>query len=150
MASLKDARKAINEIDNEMAVLFEKRMAAAREIAEYKREHGLPILDTAREEEVIRRNSELIEDDEMREYYVNFLKGNMAVSRSYQSRLLEGMRVAYSGTEGAFAHIATMKLFPTAKKVAYGDFEKAYRAVVEGECDVVVLPLENSYNGEVG
>ena len=150
MASLKDARKAINEIDKEMAALFEKRMAAAREIAEYKREHGLPILDSAREEEVIRRNSELIEDDEMREYYVNFLKGNMAVSRSYQSRLLEGMRVAYSGTEGAFAHIATMKLFPTAKKVAYGDFEKAYRAVVDGECDVVVLPLENSYNGEVG
>lgn len=150
MASLKDARKAINEIDKEMAELFVKRMAAAKEVAEYKREHGLPIFDAAREDDIIRRNSELIEEDEIRAYYVNFLKNNMSVSKAYQSKLLEGMRVAYSGTEGAFAHIATKRLFPTARNVAYGSFEMAYRAVECGECDAVVLPLENSYNGEVG
>ena len=150
MASLKDARKKINEIDKEMAQLFVKRMDAAREVAEYKKENGLAIFDAAREEEVIRRNSELVEDTEIRAYYVNFLKNNMAVSRAYQDKLMNGMRVAYSGTEGAFAHIATNKLFPTAKKIAYGDFTAAYRAVEDGECDVCVLPLENSYNGEVG
>ena len=52
--------------------------------------------------------------------------------------------------EGAFAHIATGKLFPTAQKVAYGDFSAAYCAVESGECDAAVLPVENSYNGEVG
>ena len=83
-------------------------------------------------------------------YYVNFLRNNMAVSRAYQDKLMEGMKVAYSGTEGAFAHIATSKLFPTARKIAYGDFQSAYRAVECGECDVAVLPTENSYNGEVG
>ncbi len=60
------------------------------------------------------------------------------------------MKVAYCGTEGAFAHIATGKLFPTARKLAYKDFESAYRAVETGECDCAVLPVENSYNGEVG
>ena len=150
MASLNEARKKINEIDKEMADLFVRRMEAAAEIAQYKSEHGLPIFDAAREEDVIRRNSEMVESDEIRAYYVNFLKNNMAVSRSYQSKLLEGMKVAYSGTEGAFAHIATTRLFPTAKKIAYGDFDSAYRAVVDGECDAVVLPVENSYNGEVG
>ena len=74
----------------------------------------------------------------------------MAVSREYQTRLMEGMRVAYSGTKGAFAHIAADKLYPSAKKVAFGDFGSAYRAVESGECDVCVLPVENSYNGEVG
>jgi chorismate mutase/prephenate dehydratase len=74
----------------------------------------------------------------------------MAISRAYQSRLLEGMKAAYCGTEGAFAHIATGKLFPTAQRVAYGNFTDAYRAVENGECDVAVLPVENSYNGEVG
>ena len=63
---------------------------------------------------------------------------------------MSGAKVAYSGTEGAFAHIASSKLFPSARKIPYADFSAAYKAVVDGECDSVVLPLENSYNGEVG
>lgn len=147
---LKKAREIINSTDREMARLFVERMRAAEMVAEYKREHGLEILDAKREAEVIERNSELIEDDELRSYYVRFIEQTMAISRSYQSRILEGMTVAYAGTEGAFAHLATMKLFPSAKKVSYGNFESAYRAVESGECDVAVLPIENSYNGEVG
>ena len=147
---LKKAREIINKVDKEMAALFVERMRASELVAEYKSANGLKIFDPVREEEVIRRNSELIEDDTLRAYYVNFLKETMKISRSYQSELLEGMRVAYSGTEGAFAHIAASKLFPTARKIGYGNFENAYNAVVAGECDVAVLPIENSYNGEVG
>ena len=148
--SLDRARKEINEIDKEMAALFVRRMKAAEAVAEYKKQRGLAILDEARENEVIQRNSALINEDVIREYYVNFLRDTMAVSRAYQSRLMEGMKVAFSGTEGAFAHIAACKLYPTAKKIAFGDFAEAYRAVERGECDVAVLPVENSYNGEVG
>ena len=148
--SLDKARKIINEVDEKMAELFVRRMQAAELVAEYKKERGLAILDEAREEEVVRRNSAFVEDETLREYYVNFLRGNMAISRAYQSRLMEGMRVAYSGTEGAFAHIAANKLYPSAKKIAFGDFAEAYRAVEKGECDIAVLPVENSYNGEVG
>ncbi len=150
MDLLEQARQIINDVDTEMAKLFVRRMEAAEMVATYKKEHGLPILDSAREDEVIRRGASRVENDELREYYVNFIKNNMAISRAYQSRLHNGMRVAYSGTEGAFAHIATRKLFPTAEKVAYNDFVAAYRAVEDGECDVAVLPTENSYNGEVG
>ena len=148
--SLDKARKEINEIDRQMAELFVRRMKAAEAVAEYKKERGLAILDEVRENEVIVRNSAFVEDDGIREYYVSFLRNTMAVSRAYQSRLMEGMRVAFSGTEGAFAHIAACKLYPTAKKIAFGDFAEAYRAVERGECDVAVLPVENSYNGEVG
>ena len=148
--SLDEARKIINEVDGEMAKLFVKRMKAAEMVADYKRERGLAIYDALREDEVVRRNSELVENEEIREYYINFLKNNMAVSRAYQFRLMEGMRVSYSGTIGAFAHIATEKLYPTAKKIAYPNFGAAYRAVENGECDICVLPVENSYNGEVG
>jgi len=150
MSALEDARRVINETDAKMAQLFVARMEAAKVVAEYKKEHGLPILDAKREEEVINKNAQLIEDSVIREYYVNFLKGNIAVSRDYQERLLSGMKVAYCGTEGAFAHIATGKLFTTAQKVAFSDFESAYMSVVNGECDVAVLPIENSFNGEVG
>ncbi len=150
MDLLEQARGIINEVDSEMARLFVRRMEAAAMVAEYKKEHGLPVLDTIREEEVIRRGASRVENDELLAYYVNFIRNNMELSRAYQHKLLEGMRVAYSGTEGAFAHIASGKLFPTAQRVAYGDFASAYRAVERGECDACVLPVENSYNGEVG
>ena len=148
--SLEEARKIINEVDAEMAQLFVRRMRAAEMVADYKQRHALPILDPAREEAVVRKNAVLVEDETLREYYVNFIRENMAISRAYQHRLLNGMRVAYCGTEGAFAHIASGKMFPDSERVAFGDFKSAYRAVEKGECDVAVLPLENSYNGEVG
>ena len=147
---LDEARREINEADAAMAELFVRRMRAAEKVAQYKKEHALPILDAEREAAVVQKNARLVEDETLREYYVNFIKSNMAISRAYQSRLLEGMRVAYCGTEGAFAHIAAGKMYPTAQRAAYGDFKSAYQAVERGDCDVAVLPLENSYNGEVG
>ena len=149
MTKLDEARKIINSVDEKMAELFTERMRAVETVFEYKREHGLQILDEAREAEVIKKNSERIEDTTLREYYINFLKDNMAISRQYQERLMSGIKVAYSGTEGAFAHIATNKVFPTSRKVAYEDFASAYNAVVSGECDSALIPIENSSNGEV-
>ena len=150
MNLLEEARIEINAVDKELAVLFEKRMRAAEKVATYKKEHGLPILDAAREAAVIERGASLIEDEDLRGYYVQFLQSTMQISRAYQSRLLDGMCVAYCGTEGAFAHIASRKLFPDAKHIAFSDFERAYLAVTSGECDACVLPVENSSNGEVG
>lgn len=150
MNLLEQARETIDCVDKEMAKLFEKRMRAAELVAEYKKTHALPIFDKEREEALIKKNSELIEDKALREYYVKFTESTMNISKSYQYRIMQGMRAAYCGTEGAFAHIATGKIFPTAERVAFGDFASAYNAVVNGECDAAVLPVENSYNGEVG
>ncbi len=150
MDLLQEARKIINDVDAQMAELFVQRMRAAEMVAEYKKDHGMPILDAEREEIVIRNGSARVEDDRLREYYIDFMRDTMAVSRRYQQRLLHGMKVAYCGTEGAFAHIAADKLFHDAQKVPFADFKAAYDSVVNGQCDVVVLPLENSYAGEVG
>lgn len=150
MDLLEEARKIINEVDAEMAELFVKRMKAVEMVAEHKKTYGLPVLDEAREAAVIRKGSERVDDETLREYYVNFIQNNMAISRNYQFRILEGMKVAYCGTEGAFAHIATGKMFPSAQSIPYGDFAAAYNAVERGDCDAAVLPIENSYNGEVG
>lgn len=150
MTELETARQIINSVDKQMAELFEQRMDAAKKVAEYKRLHGIQVTDTAREAEVIKRNSELIKNEDYKSYYINFLQHNMDVSKNYQHRLLEGMRVAFSGVEGAFANIAANKVFPDAVAVPYPDFKSAYNSVVEGESDCVILPIENSYNGDVG
>ena len=60
------------------------------------------------------------------------------------------MKIAYSGIEGAFAHIAARRIFPKQELRAFGDFRSAYEAVEKGKCDYAVLPIENSYAGEVG
>lgn len=150
MSELDNTRKKINTIDKEIAKLFEERMMCSKEVAEYKIKHAMPIFDATREHEVIENNAKNIENDIVREYYINFLKQTMDISKQYQARLINGMRVAYSGVEGAFAHIAAMKMFPEATYVSYPNFTEAYNATVNGDCDTCVLPLENSYAGDVG
>ncbi len=86
---LLEARETINGIDRDMARLFERRMETVRRISEYKRAHGLPIFDAAREQAVIRRNSALIADETLREEYVRFLHAVMDISKDYQYRLAE-------------------------------------------------------------
>ena len=147
---LERARVIINEVDAKMAELFVQRMRAAEMVYEHKKEYGLPILDQKREDAVIERNSALVEDEALKGYYIDYLKHMMSVSRAYQSRLQSGLRVAYSGVEGAFAHIAAGRIFPDGNLISHSDFKAAYDAVVKGECDVAVLPIENSYAGEVG
>ena len=147
---LEAARRRINELDEKMAELFVARMRAAEEVCAYKMERGLPILDPVRENEVIERNAALVEDEVLKGYYIDYLKHLMSVSRAYQSRLQSGIKVAYSGVEGAFAHIAAGRIFPNGNRIPYGDFKAAYDSVVNGESDVAVLPIENSYAGEVG
>lgn len=150
MNDLENARKEITRIDAEMARLFEERMNQCVKIAAYKKERGLSIRDTAREDALISRNSQLIQNSEIENYYVPFLKNTIDLSCRYQSRLMNGMRVSYSGVEGAFAHIAAKKMFPDAELIACRDFASAYQAVESGEYDCAVLPLENSSAGEVG
>ncbi len=150
MTDLDKARQEINNIDRQMAKLFEERMKAAKTVAEYKKIHGLQVFDHQRELEVIERNSSLIETEELKPYYVNYLQATMEISKSYQHRLLEGMRVAFSGVSGAFAQIAAKKIFPDANAVAFQDFKSAYNSVVEGTTDCAILPIENSFNGDVG
>ena len=147
---LDEARKIINEVDLQMAELFVKRMRAAEMVYEHKKEFGLPILDQDRENEVVEKNSEVIEDDVLKEYYIDYIKNIMSISRAYQYRMQLGLKVAYSGVEGAFAHIAAGRIFGSSNRVSYRDFKSAYDAVVKGEADAVVLPIENSYAGEVG
>lgn len=147
---LEEARKIINEVDAQMAELFVKRMRAAEMVYEHKKEFGLPILDQKREDAVIEKNSALVEDIVLKNYYIDYLKHLMSISRAYQYRMQSGLKVAYSGVEGAFAHIAAGRIFPQGNRVSYSDFKAAYQSVVSGESDVAVLPIENSYAGEVG
>ena len=49
MKTIEELRQEINQIDKEMAELFNKRMECAKNIAIYKKENNLPIFDKTRE-----------------------------------------------------------------------------------------------------
>ena len=147
---LEKAREIIDKVDSQMAELFIQRMKAVETVFEYKKTYGLPIYDKKREDAVIEKNSSLIDDAVIKEYYTDYLKNLMAVSRAYQHRLQNGLKVAYSGVEGAFAHIAAGRIFPDSDRISFRDFRAAYNSVLNGEADIAVLPIENSYAGEVG
>ncbi len=149
MDGLKEAREKINGIDREMAELFCRRMAESAKVAAYKRERGLPVLDVGREAELLSKNLEYLDDPALAPYYKTVFRSVLDASRRYQTKLNSGARVAYSGVPGAFANIAARRIFPEADAVPFGSFHSAYESVVSGECDCAVLPIENSYAGDV-
>ena len=63
---------------------------------------------------------------------------------------MNGMKVAYGGTEGAYAYIAAKRLFPGTQLISMSDFGQAYASVESGENDCAVIPIENSMAGDVG
>lgn len=144
-----EARNRISEIDKKIAELFEDRMNASKVVAEYKKVNGIPVEDKEREKLLLEKNSNYIVDDEIRSYYVNYQKYMMKLSKDFQHKILDGTRVAFSGVKGAFAEIAVKKIFPDCVPVGYKDFKSAYKAVENGECECAVLPIENSYEGDV-
>lgn len=150
MNELEQARLEINQIDLEMAKLFERRMQAAGAIAKYKKENGLPIRDLVREKDWVVNCQGRVETPEIESYYVPFVKSVVDLACDYQAQLLTERRVAYSGVEGAYAYLVAKQMFPEAKLIPQPDFVTAYKSVERGENDCVVLPLENSYEGEVG
>ena len=86
---LQQARVKINEIDAQMAELFEQRMQAVIQVAEYKKAHDMPILDETREAQVIEKGCQRIQQEELKEYYRELLIKQMELSRRYQKKLLE-------------------------------------------------------------
>ncbi|MFT4310771.1 MAG: chorismate mutase [Candidatus Woesearchaeota archaeon] len=50
---LQHIRKHIDDIDNDILNLIAQRMSYMHKVAQYKKEHGLPIFDVQREEQLL-------------------------------------------------------------------------------------------------
>ena len=163
-------REEINETDEEIVALFKKRMNIAASVAEYKKEHGLPVLDAARERALLERISQMA-GEEFGGYARTLYHTMMDVSKAYQQTKLNPesaiyneikdalentpklfpnrARVACQGVEGAYSQIAAEKLFELPTINYYPSFEGVFSAIERGECRYGVLPIENSTAGSV-
>ena len=82
MDALEQARDEIDTVDAQLAALFERRMAAVLQVAEYKRAHGLPVYDAARETAVLEKAAARIQDPALRPYYKDHVQNLMDVANS--------------------------------------------------------------------
>ena len=165
-----ECRKEIDGIDERLTELFVRRMDVAGEIAEYKKEHGLPVLDAGRERDKL--SAILSQTPENMSEYVSLLYQMIfELSRSYQQSLIGGageltarityaientprlfpsrVPVACQGVEGAYSQLACDKLVRDANIMFLSSFEAVFSAVENGLCRYGVVPLENSTAGSV-
>lgn len=83
---LADYRKELDETDAQLLELFKKRMSTVKNIAEYKKENNLPVLQQGREREILAAAAAGA-GEELEDYARTFFSTLMDVSRSYQERL---------------------------------------------------------------
>jgi prephenate dehydratase len=62
---------------------------------------------------------------------------------------MEGMRIAFQGTEGAYSEEALLKTFPGAMPLGFPTFHQVFEAVEGGEADLGVVPVENTTAGSI-
>ncbi len=81
-------RTHIDDIDVQIAQLFERRMEVASNIAQYKRIHNMPIFDPVREEAVLHSRKSLV-NEKLQPYFQKFMKDLMNVSKEYQHNQID-------------------------------------------------------------
>lgn len=89
MNKLEEGRVIINEVDDQIVKLFEKRMHAVEGILEYKKENNLPVFDSSREKANIEKGISKLDDKNLSEYFTDFYQHLMDVSKDYQKDLLK-------------------------------------------------------------
>ena len=87
MMDIKDLRKEIDEIDEEIVRAFNRRMEISGKIAGYKKERSLPVFDSVREDEKIEALRKLSEE-EFAVYTEKLYRHIFDLSREYQSDLI--------------------------------------------------------------
>ena len=167
---IKELRNEIDQIDDQIVKLFGQRMDVASRIADYKKEHNLPIFVPAREREKLQDVSEKA-GPEMANYTRVLYSMLFELSRSYQSKqnsektqlyhnILHAIEntsklfpqapmVACQGVEGAYSQIACERIFKAPFIMYFKNFEGVFNAIDQGLCQYGILPLENSTAGSV-
>lgn len=163
---LSDIRKKIDEIDKDLLTKFIERMDCTRQVAEYKTEHNIPVLNSAREQEILDSVAE--KSGTLSNATVMLFRTIMNISRGAQYPIVtknspvhdelkaaramkfNPKKIGFQGTDGSYSQIAAKKLFGNAESMKnYQHFEDVFKAVANGEIDCGVLPAENSYAGSV-
>lgn len=170
MTALDDYRKELDQIDEQMVQLLERRMRTAERIAQYKIENNVPVLDALREREILDRITRNATPDMA--FYTRTMYSNiMEMSKDHQRKavqqdtpLVKSIKqaledtpkvfpatatIACAGVLGAYAQQACDKLFKMPQIMYMKNFNGVFAAIENGLCQYGVIPVENSTAGSV-
>lgn len=164
--TLDEVRREIDSIDNQLIDLLVRRMTCSEEVAAIKQREHLPVLNTAREEEILRQVGE--KGGEFGGALQTIFSNVMSVSRALQHKQLQTgetlrsvilnasresparpCRVVCQGVEGAYSSRAARRVFPGCTPVFTTHFEDVFRLIESNGADFGILPVENSSAGSV-
>ncbi len=173
MSELDLLRGAIDEVDRQIVYLFERRMEITQKVGEFKKRNGMPVLDSGRERDVLKKKVEWLHNPKLKTDVTALYETIMAISRNQQRKLVhegtsvpsyaryisalnqwrapvEDPRVAYQGEPGAYSEMAAIDFFgPDVRAKGMYQFEDPFIALKNGEADYAVLPIENSSTGAI-
>ena len=89
MTELELYRQGIDEIDAQLAALFERRFTIVKDVIAYKKAHDIPVQDTGREALIIEKNTGRITNGKLRLYFQKWYTDMIALSREYQEDILK-------------------------------------------------------------
>ena len=169
MAALEELRERLDEIDCQIADLYEKRMKVCEEVGEYKVKAGRKVFDRQREREKLADVASKVTGDFNKKGNQEVYQQLMSMSRKLQYQQLveagalgrlpfiriddldkQNARVVFQGTEGAYGQAAMRQFFGEDVNCFHVQtFRDAMEAIEEGAADYAVLPIENSTAGPV-
>lgn len=160
---LEGLRSKINDIDDQIAELFIKRMELCLDVSRYKIENDLPVFQGSREKFILEKmadkfpaelksSSEVlyqtIMDISKCRQYQEFFADKSSIEHS-PLELEKPCKVAVPGTSGSFSQIACSKLFGKGQIEFFDSFEQVFEAVDKEQAEFGVVPIANSTAGSV-
>lgn len=166
---LTELRQELDNVDEQIVELYERRMELCGQVAEYKISTGKKVFDRQREQEKLAHVKALTHNDFNSHGIEELFEQLMSMSRKLQYQMLAAhgsqgrlpfigvdsletaqTRVVFQGAEGAYSQAAMMQYFDDRIRSFHVDtFRDAMSAIDEGAADFAVLPIENSTAGIV-
>ncbi|MEJ7554955.1 MAG: prephenate dehydratase [Aquificaceae bacterium] len=150
MEDLKELRREIDAIDEEILKLLNQRAKLAKRAGEIKKSMGLEVHVPEREREIINRiirlNKELYGEEFPTEAVVHIYREIISACLSLEKEL----KIAYLGPKATFTHQAALEYFGfSAHYVPVSTIGDVFREVETGRVDYGVVPVENTTEGVV-
>lgn len=165
---LLELRNEIDKLDDELIPLLLKRMDISRQVAEYKVQNGIPVLNEQRELEILEDVASKC--GEQGEVLKTVFSAIMDASRALQHKIIggglelrnlisnakceknltaNGEPIACQGVQGAYSGEAAKALFPDSPIDFHKQFEDVFEAVNQNKARFGIIPVENSTAGSV-
>ncbi|MCX8073675.1 MAG: prephenate dehydratase [Candidatus Binatia bacterium] len=144
--SIDDLRARIDDIDQKVLALLNRRARLAREIGEHKRRQNAAIYAPAREKQILARllraNRGPLRADQVRSIFREIISACLALEQP--------LKVACLGPFGTFSHQAVVQQFGSqANILPVPTIPEVFDEVEHRRADYGVVPVENSTEGVV-